>query len=211
MVAQQDNSQSMDLLLGSADRVSSAEVDARNYEGTKSLPTHHRVRVQFDVEVTVADYIHPKDFTSEEKSNSWYTPTEYAEMKQESNRTIKLVTQGKRLTSSMIFQGLENRTYEASLEKKAAVLRAWLAVINEQKKQRASGIVDPDVIREEYKKLTRQTEKDAREQGNRDWLAVRADRKREQEGMHTCSTDRHLSRLVYKVTGKRRLQVFGRR
>jgi hypothetical protein len=95
------------------------------------------------------------DYSDEEYGNSWYFEEEYHTISQECFKIIMKMARGKRINRKKYStRGLERMTPEIQDEKDARRREAYLAVQEEQSRQKRQGIYNPETIAALYRKVT---------------------------------------------------------
>jgi hypothetical protein len=95
------------------------------------------------------------DYSDEEYRNSWYLDEEYHTITQECFKILMKMTRGKRINKKKYCtRGLERMTPEVQVEKDVLRRKAFLAVQEEQSRQKRQGIYNPETIAALYRKAT---------------------------------------------------------
>jgi tRNA/tmRNA/rRNA uracil-C5-methylase (TrmA/RlmC/RlmD family) len=142
--------------------------DLRSEESKKAVAYSKRVRAK-----KVRSHYH---YSQEERFDTWYSPVEYAEIKNQCVETLKRFHNDPGFADCDEFssRGLEIRTKAAAQTRKANKAFALQAVLYEQELQRIEGIKDPERIREAYLKISRVSQSVANFFASRDWEEVSA-------------------------------------
>jgi hypothetical protein len=142
--------------------------DSRSAESRKAVTYSRRVHTK-----KVRSHYH---YSQEERDNTWYSPVEYAEIKNQCMETLKRLHNdpGFADCDELSSRGLEIRTKAASQTRKANKAFALQAVLYEQELQRLEEIKDPERIREAYLKISRVSQGVASFLAARDWQEVSA-------------------------------------
>ena len=110
--------------------------------------THSRKCVSFSTVIKSHSIIHINDYSSEEKSSTWYCREELQAIKADA----KLIAKNTCNVSDHVecLRGLEARTPAAARRKKENRINARAAVFFEQEVQEEDGFSDPDAIADAY-------------------------------------------------------------
>ena len=120
--------------------------------------------VRFSIQPTVVhEYIHYKDMSPEERSNAWITPNDKRRIRDDIQYTRNLISSGSFAGDNLEFcqRGLEGRRVKNILSSR------W-AVLNEQSRQRAKGIINPLLMFSTYSLACHKTNTIARMRGKTD-------------------------------------------
>ena len=110
-------------------------------------PTKSSIKkVQFSNSLDVREVRHWKDLPKEEAEATWYTPTEFEEIKRSLVVTIRLMMTKKPVGEDLCTRGLEFRTPAGAKLRKKNKLRALTAVWNEQVAQWKADRSDDEAI-----------------------------------------------------------------
>ena len=124
--------------------------------------------VSFAESHEVMEIVHVDDLSAEEIAALWFTKDDYRDMSAEDSLIINSMMLGKTPNFEDCTRGLEGRTPEGSDNKKSTTLDAINAVIDEQDRQRARGIFDPEALAKVYMEITAAPARAAHKQGIHD-------------------------------------------
>ena len=151
-------------------RIPSAEIDLTATKRSKQTPVVVvRKSVSWDETVIVRRHIHVNDLTKDERSKTWYTRSQFVDIKRDIAITIKAFKKGVELPPNMsTFRGLESRTRAGAMARKANKLEAWVVVLDEQNRQRRVRINNDVTIGLIYAAKCAQCLKEAQRVANED-------------------------------------------
>jgi hypothetical protein len=142
------------------------------------------VKVRFADDAIIHEIDHEDDYLSaEEIENVWLTKKEYREIRYRDASIIMSLVRKKRVPEdddnddsstqhADCIRGLEGRTPVATDSKKLKFVEVVYVVLDEQERQKAFGISDPNKIAHLYRKNTKHCGKVAKRQGRKDWLSI---------------------------------------
>lgn len=139
--------------------------------GTKmTLPLHAlspaRRCVNFSTVIKSHSIIHINDYSSQEKSSTWYCREELQAIKAEAKLIAKTTCDVSNHDECL--RGLEARTPTAARRKKENRINARAAVFFEQEVQEEDGFSDPDAIADAYFEYAESCQAEAQMMGVRD-------------------------------------------
>jgi hypothetical protein len=134
------------------------------------MPVNRTVRLHEAYNV-VHEVPHVDDLSFEERLSVWYLKKDFAVMRLENNILVHTISNGT-TPSDACTRGLEDRTHEASSNKRIAVTDGLFAVLSEQDQQNLVGVRDPEQIRVLYMECTKRFFEEARTLGINDVEAV---------------------------------------
>jgi len=138
-----------------SETVSCSSTSSRSSCSTRSA----KKSVTFHKAVRVYPHIHLNDFEESEMVDTWYSPTDFEEVKLECTLTVKLVAAGKLsktgngdgdMWTNMCFRGLEFRTPEGAASRRENKFLGWDSVLDEQETQYSTGHHDAEAIARKY-------------------------------------------------------------
>eukprot|EP00339_Tiarina_fusa_P018774 CAMPEP_0117022308 /NCGR_PEP_ID=MMETSP0472-20121206/16777_1 /TAXON_ID=693140 ORGANISM="Tiarina fusus, Strain LIS" /NCGR_SAMPLE_ID=MMETSP0472 /ASSEMBLY_ACC=CAM_ASM_000603 /LENGTH=190 /DNA_ID=CAMNT_0004728125 /DNA_START=52 /DNA_END=624 /DNA_ORIENTATION=- len=108
--------------------------------------------VSFNVDVRCIRALHINNYTDEEITDTWFTKTEYKQMKREIKLTVGMMDKKSRFAEGINFssRGLEDKTADMIVQKVEHRFLALDAVLDEQDRQREAGICDAEALRLVY-------------------------------------------------------------
>eukprot|EP00543_Licmophora_paradoxa_P013801 CAMPEP_0202473940 /NCGR_PEP_ID=MMETSP1360-20130828/92113_1 /ASSEMBLY_ACC=CAM_ASM_000848 /TAXON_ID=515479 /ORGANISM="Licmophora paradoxa, Strain CCMP2313" /LENGTH=178 /DNA_ID=CAMNT_0049101027 /DNA_START=1351 /DNA_END=1887 /DNA_ORIENTATION=- len=152
-------------LLHSIERLPSAEIDVSSNDKQKnsrrySLNSRPR-KVHFAETPKVHEVLHYEDYTPGEYIKTWYTRREVPYLKKEAQTTLRLMKRGTTLPEGYTSRGLENKSRQMAIARRATRSAATMAVLHEQRKQQNAGYFDGIMIAEAYGEQTQHAMKAA--------------------------------------------------
>jgi hypothetical protein len=135
--------------------VDSLKSKNKGMEAEKAM-SHLPIRsVSFSPKVEGYHTLALDDYSDEEYGNSWYLEEEYQTIAQECFKIIMKMTRGKRINKrKYCTRGLERMTPDVQDEKDVLRRGAFLAVQEEQSRQKRQGIYNPETIAALYRSAT---------------------------------------------------------
>jgi hypothetical protein len=132
------------------------------------------VKVSFAEDAIVHEIERVDDLSAQEIENIWFTKNDFREIR---FRDAAIVIQIVRQTvqeddDNHCIRGLEGRTPIASDHKKLKFIETIYVVLDEQERQFASGVSNPNKIASLYRKSTKACAKAAKHQGRTDWQSI---------------------------------------
>ena len=134
----------------------------------------NRRRVSFDEKAQVYSTIHNSEYSEEERTNTWLTPSDLEAIKSERQLCLRKME----MYSSPVdddqhyFRGLEARTKEGYKRKRFNIADATMTVMEEQSDPADLGSSHPSVISKAYIAATRHCVEEARQRGQFDERAA---------------------------------------
>lgn len=119
------------------------------FKTTQSKP---RRRVRFNQSVSVRPVLHVNNMSDDEIADAWYNRHECADIKRSMAVTIKMMSAGvlKVDDDEHCSRGLEHRTRPGSAQRRENKMIALDAVLDEQDRQQACGVVNDEAIRKVF-------------------------------------------------------------
>jgi hypothetical protein len=150
----------------------SVSVPPRQRSNVDGCPPRRAIAVHFDLTITTEHSIPTRwqDLTKEETSALWYSKTEFSEIREEIDSTLKLLAAG--LTDpervGFCFRGIEYKTPELRKQRVSNVTNSLWVVIAAQKylRERKTPSARHDtLIAQKYRSCTEKCEVDAHRRG----------------------------------------------
>jgi hypothetical protein len=114
------------------------------------------------------------DYTDEERHQTWFTRTEFAEIKTSYRDLIHRMSQRECIqdTDNCSIRGLEGRSHAGSKNRQNIIVASIVAVLNEQDLQKSEGRNDPDTLAIAYRVHSYHSLQAACIMGRRDEAAI---------------------------------------
>lgn len=133
-----------------------------------------RRRVQFKESVSVRPINHVLDMCPDEIADVWFNKAEFSVMKRAMAVTVALMTAGAQLDDEHCSRGLEFRTRAGASQRRLNKANARDAVLDEQDRQMAHGVINDEAISEVFIRENLHTRLAALERGIADQEEARS-------------------------------------
>jgi hypothetical protein len=113
-----------------------------------SFPPKPQSSISFYPDIFVVDYLHIRDYTSEEVNSTWYSNNDFSIMRNDAKELLRRVCRGEvdPQNEEHCTRGLEGRTSEGKKQRLRNTVDASSVVFVEQEIQDEEGIRDPDFL-----------------------------------------------------------------
>lgn len=137
-----------------------------------SGPGPQKKAVSFGDSFEVCPVMSRNDYSEEEVKACWYSSEDYEKITMDCLKVIKKLQQARAIDhEKYCVRGLERMTTRATDRRNLIRLKAYIAVLEEQDAQHDEGLIDPEEIAHQYRRVASEVcHKEAAKRGARDAL-----------------------------------------